>query len=254
MGIFKQISVFIFLFFLLLLSSQEASYAAGICDITGFDVSPEEQALFSRVNEWRMENKNAPSMQLSVPLNKAASWMAREVDNRTNVGHADYLGRNYPQRIIDCGFPSGTASGESIKVNASADGAFDWWVTYTENGMHAPTSFKCGGIGHYGNSWTAVYSTAVNGVCPDVSDIPEVTTVPSITQVNPSPGNSGCDPYSEGNSKGKITSQDLVLVRQEVAKIVNTNKGSCIFSPSTNATNAQELVKIRRVVAELESL
>lgn len=240
--------MFIFLSLLLLISSQKTSFAASTCDITGFDISPEELALFSRVNQWRIENKNAPSMQLSVPLNKAASWMAREVDNRTNVGHADYLGRNYPQRIIDCGFPSGTASGESIKVNANADKAFDFWVDYTGNGMHVPTSFKCGGIGHYGNSWTVVYSTAVNGTCPDVSNTPNVT--PTVTQI---PSGTVCDPYSEGESKGKLTVQDLVLVRSELAKIITTQKGSCLTVPATDKTSVVDLARLRRIIAKLES-
>lgn len=236
---------FVIIFFLLaFVFSPTNANAVTNCDTTGIEVTVDEQALFKRVSDWRVQNKNASPLQLSVPLNRAAQWFAKEVDSKTNNGHVDTLGRNWTQRFLDCGYPTSSGTGESIKVNATADAAFDWWVSYTGNGMHAPTAFKCGGIGHYGNSWVVTYGVAVNGICPDAEGGPISTPVPTSQPV--------CDPYSVGASVGKITIQDVLLLRQEVAELVSSNKGSCFTGSSTDKTSISDLIKARRMVAGLE--
>lgn len=61
-----------------------------------------------------------------------------------------------------------------------------------------------------------------------------------------------CDPYSEGSSNGKITIQDSLLIRNETAKLSNTNKGSCMTAPFTDATSIADLVRSRAKAAGLE--
>ena len=94
--------------------------------------------------------------------------------------------------------------------------------------------------------------------CTDPTDSPVSTNTPILTQpptvtVTPTPSSTTCDPYNGGGAT-KLNVQDLVLVRQEAAKILTTNKGSCITSPSTNPTSVLDVVKLRRVLAGLESL
>lgn len=252
--------IFVYLFcIVLLLGYTRPASAIESCTIDQIEVSASEQALFKRVSDWRVQNKNKPPLQLSVPLNRAASWMAREVDNRTNNGHVDSLGRNWTQRLLDCGYPTSQGTGESIKVNASADEAFNWWVEYTGNAMHAPTSFQCGGIGKYGNSWVVTYAVAVNGVCPEpvgsvVSTLtptktvtptltPTKTLTPTVTTVPQS-----CDP----DGSGGITLADLRLARRELAGLEITSKASCM-STANISTSFEDLRKIRRIIAGLES-
>ncbi|MBP7832560.1 MAG: hypothetical protein KA035_02195 [Candidatus Levybacteria bacterium] len=239
--------LFLLVGFVFLISNPSQVLALTNCTIDGVEVTAEEKALFDRVSNWRVQNKNKPPLQLSAPLNRAASWMAREVDNRTNNGHVDSLGRNWTQRLLDCGYPVSLGTGESIKVNASADEAFNWWVEYTGNAMHATTSFQCGGIGKYGNSWVVTYAVAVNGVCPEpvgnvVSTLtPTKTPIPTVTITS-----QFCDP----DGSGGITLADLRLARREIAGLELSKKASCMTGGST--TSLADLRKIRRIIAGLE--
>ena len=110
-------------------------------------------------------------------------------------------------------------------------------------------------IGKRLNLVQAIQSVSGN---TDPTDPPASTNTPIPTQSQTatatiSPSNTACDPYSSGGTP-KLNVQDLVLVRQEAAKILTTNKGSCITSPSTNPTTVLDVVKLRRVLAGLESL
>lgn len=87
------------------------------------------------------------------------------------------------------------------------------------------------------------YSTCTGEVSPTVSPTASTPTTPPTL---------ACDPYDVGISKGKITLQDSLLIRNEVAKLSSTNKGSCLTAPSTNATSIADLVRSRAMSAGLE--
>lgn len=59
-----------------------------------------------------------------------------------------------------------------------------------------------------------------------------------------------CDPIPGGG----FTIQDLLLVRQEVAKLVSTNKGSCLTGLPSDTTSIIDLGRARRIAAGLENL
>jgi hypothetical protein len=86
------------------------------------------------------------------------------------------------------------------------------------------------------------YSACAGEISPSS---PPLTITPTSTPV------SACDPYSDGLSLGKITLQDVLLIRNETAKLSSTNKGSCLTTPSSDATSIVDLIRSRAMSAGL---
>jgi uncharacterized protein YkwD len=115
--------------------------AAGDCTVAAADlaVDGDEAGLLVTINQYR-QSKGATPLSRSVPLDKAAAWMSRDMANRGYApgkehNHADSGGRLITQRQQDCGYPT-TDGQENIYegwgTNAqgfdygSAQAAFDW--------------------------------------------------------------------------------------------------------------------------------
>lgn len=77
-----------------------------------------------------------------------------------------------------------------------------------------------------------------------------VTNPPISQGATNTPIATQCDPF---NSGGTFTIQDLILVRQETAKLITGNKGSCLTAPGSDATSIIDLARSRRIVAGLEN-
>lgn len=77
-----------------------------------------------------------------------------------------------------------------------------------------------------------------------------VTNPPISQGATNTPIQSQCDPF---NSGGTFNIQDLILIRQEAAKLISGNKGSCLTTPRTDATSIVDLARARRIVAGLEN-
>lgn len=134
----------------------------------------------------------------------------------------------------------------------------NWWES-----LYSPVEFIQSGSKLYGDS---IYNNCVipgssptiapTTVTPTVTKTvtPKVTpTVTPKTSATTTPGSITCDPYALGNSAGKLTIQDLALVRQEAVRLLTSNKGSCLTVPFTDRTNVLDVVRLRRILAGLES-
>lgn len=89
----------------------------------------------------------------------------------------------------------------------------------------------------------------VSGNTTTNTPIPTSTRTPTVTFPP-----TACDPDAVGTSAGVIDFADLRFIRRELAGIVNTNKGSCLTSPSSDTTSFSDLRRARRIIAGLEPL
>jgi len=64
-----------------------------------------EQSMLAQINQYREQNGLA-ALPISYLLTKTAAWMAVDTANRgsLNAGHIDSLGRNWEERLADCGY------------------------------------------------------------------------------------------------------------------------------------------------------
>lgn len=174
-----------------------------------------------------------------------------------------------------------TASGTGPNCSSNPAGKSFWaqaGVTQTYPGCayennYAPSPLNCPASSNQGlfsaGTTTSVMSSAgcgsvqfdvveqywiKNYILPKYSACTGDVTPTTSPSSSPSPTASiqVCDPYDEGSSKGRINIQDVLLIRNEVAKLTNTNKGSCLVEPRTGATTIADLLKSRRMSAGLE--
>ncbi|HEY7270244.1 MAG TPA: CAP domain-containing protein, partial [Dehalococcoidia bacterium] len=97
------------------------------CNVSDLTVDSEERAFLTLINNYRAQN-GAPTLTISVNLNRSASWMALDLGAKNYFSHTDSLGRDPSKRAQDCGFPGG--AGENIAAGTvidTAQEAFDLW-------------------------------------------------------------------------------------------------------------------------------
>ena len=136
----------------------------------------------------------------------------------------------------------------------------NWWEA-----LYDPVGFIEGGNKLYGSSLYNIcapdgkISPTLTLQPTTIMQTPTVTPKPTIANTTPtsvvtpivSPSLI-CDPYSEGDSAGKINIQDVILVRDEVLRRVKSNKGSCLTGIVTDPTRITDLIKARRLVSKFE--
>ena len=97
------------------------------CDVADLTVDTAEIDFLNLLNAYRVENALQP-LTMSANLNRAASWMARDLAINDYFDHTDLLGRSAGTRIRDCGGAGST--GENIGAGTQRDTAqeqFDAW-------------------------------------------------------------------------------------------------------------------------------
>lgn len=142
--------------------SAPADAAGQPCDTLNAGVSPQEQQLFDAVNSWRAGNLGQPPMQLSGPANRAAQWFAEAMIAGDTSGHTDQYGRQWAQRLIDCGWVLNISSGEALAGFGSSNQAYGSTPAEAlaimtdltpghQNGVQAPVPWECVGVGYWTN-------------------------------------------------------------------------------------------------------
>ena len=102
-------------------------HAAGDCTVADLTFDSEERRFAEIINQYRREN-GRPELTVSENLNRAASWMAKDMADKGYFSHEDSLGRGSEERGRDCG--TTTKIGENIAAGPSRDTAqevFDAW-------------------------------------------------------------------------------------------------------------------------------
>ena len=183
------------------LGGDEARAASGPCNPASPAVAANEAELWTQVNAWRAANLGAPAMTLSGPANAAAQWFAEAMIAGTTSGHSDQYGRNWADRLADCGFPGRFGSGEGLAGFGSSDPSFGTTPPQAlssmvanpnhQNAVNAPVAWACGGVGFATNPspspGTLRYAWVILGVqtfsaCP--GDTPVATPSPTATHAN----------------------------------------------------------------------
>lgn len=144
-------------------------------------------------------------MQLSGPVNRAAQWFAEAMIAGSSSGHIDTYGRNWVQRLVDCGYSAywANGSGEALAGFGSSNPAFGSTVGEAfafmtssspgnQNGVQAPIAWRCGGVGYATNpsagqgqlryAWVVVVAQYSNASCPE----PATASTPSSATTSPS--------------------------------------------------------------------
>ncbi len=97
------------------------------CDTGDTSLDGEEQAFLGLINQYRAQN-GLGALTVSTNLNRAATWMTRDMASNGYFSHTDSLGRAPYNRAIDCGYPQG--AGENLAAGggwATGQAAFDAW-------------------------------------------------------------------------------------------------------------------------------
>ena len=106
--------------FATLRAGEPARAAFGPCDPLSPGVSSLEAELLSQVNGWRADAFGAPAMTAAGPANAAAQWFAEAMVADETQGHTDVFGRDWVDRLLDCGWTGRFASGEALAGFGSA--------------------------------------------------------------------------------------------------------------------------------------
>lgn len=163
---------------------------------------------------------------------------------------------------------SNSASGKSFWAQAGVTQTYQG-CAYENN--YAPSPLNCPASANQGlfsaGTTTSVMSSAgcgsvqfdtveqywiKNYILPKYSACADDITPTAPQSPSPTKADQMCDPYDEGMSRGIISIQDVLLIRGEVAKLVDTNKGNCLADPLNGPTSIADLIRSRRISAGLE--
>ncbi len=205
-----------------LVRRDAAEAATGPCGTTHDSLNAEETEFIALLQQWRDTHMLIPAgtgsspLTSSMPLNKAAAWFAEyQVNANSPGGHFDNFGRNWQDRVRDCGYDPywWYGSGEGVYALASSqvldigpgeavDGPPSNGVTYPGSGATAGDQnpaypFKCVGAAVARSAdgkrvaWVVVLAQfPVNSTCPlpgngtpptPPDDTPTATATPTKT-------------------------------------------------------------------------
>ncbi|MBI5947726.1 MAG: hypothetical protein HY875_06285 [Chloroflexi bacterium] len=197
---------------------HSAEAATGPCGTTHDWLSAEESEFIALLQQWRNTHTLYPPggsspLTPSMPLNKAAAWFAEyQVNAGSPGGHGDNYGRDWKDRVRDCGYDSywWYGSGEGVYALASSqvldigpDEAVDGppynGVTYPGSGatvgdVHPSYPFKCVGAAVARSAdgkrvaWVVVLAQfPLNSTCPEPGGgaPPTVTTATNTPTATP---------------------------------------------------------------------
>ena len=112
---------------LALVSPPRASLAGPNCDANG-TIDSQEQAFLDLINDYRAGN-GLNRLVFSDTLNQAAAWKSTHMATNDYFSHDDRgLGRDFADRLRDCGYTANTWLAENIAAgNSAASATFDQW-------------------------------------------------------------------------------------------------------------------------------
>ena len=141
------------------------------CDVSDMTFDAQEQEFLRLINQYRAQNGRS-ALTASVNLNRAASWMARDLAVNARFSHTDSLGRSASTRVANCdGRPY---NGENIAagtIKDTAAEAFEMWRTSSgHNANMLNGSYTQIGIARYYEAgapyrwyWVTDFSTTNDG-------------------------------------------------------------------------------------------
>ena len=183
------------------------------CSVSDMSFDAEEQEFLRLVNQYRAQNGRG-ALTASVNLNRAASWMARDMAVNRYFSHTDSLRRSFSTRISNCdGKPYNAENIAAGTVSDTAAEAFAMWRNSSgHNANMLNGTYKQIGIARYYDAsspyrwyWVTDYSTTIDGTNagggstgggtnPSPTPSPTATAQPPAAPANPtavmtSPGN-----------------------------------------------------------------
>lgn len=149
----------------------QTAHALTNCNVSDNSFDAQEQEFLRLINQYRAQNGRS-ALTASINLNRAASWMARDMAVNRYFSHTDSLGRSSSTRIQQCdGRPN---TGENIAagtIKDTAAEAFEMWRNSSgHNANMLNSSYRQIGIARYydANSpykwyWVTTFSTSNDG-------------------------------------------------------------------------------------------
>jgi uncharacterized protein YkwD len=183
------------LFVMSLAGGARPALALTNCSVSDLTFDSEEQEFLRLVNQYRAQNGTA-AMTASVNLNRAASWMARDLAVNRYFSHTDSAGRAPAGRVANCdGSPY---VGENIAagtIKDTAAEAFEMWRTSSgHNANMLNGSYKQIGIARYYDAgapyrwyWVTDFSTSNDGTNASGSGGGATATATSSPSPSPTP-------------------------------------------------------------------
>lgn len=160
--------------------------ATGDCTVSSEDLTQNslEKQVFDEINSYRA-SKNLGQLQDLDSLRKAASWMSTDMANTGNFAHTDSTGRDFTQRLKDCGNTGGM--GEIIQRNPSTSAVTlvtNWKNSPGHNAIMIKDSYKYMGVAQKGSYWTVDFVDRVGTQTTQPTVKPTITTTqPTVTKV-----------------------------------------------------------------------
>lgn len=166
-----------------------------------------EQEYMRILNEHRESLGKGP-LRLSEKLSRAAQWQAEDMVENNYFSHNDSLGRNFQQRISDCGINS--IASENIATSmSSARAAFDAWQASTQGhkANMENASWTQTGISRVVSGgrirWSQTFSGGNDGTSPDLEN-PNEPNPTSTLSPTPTTGTGLCTGTGTNNISGVV--------------------------------------------------
>jgi hypothetical protein len=125
------------------------------CSVADLSVDSTELALLSLINNYRAQN-GVPPLTMSANLNRAASWMARDMALNNRLSHTDSLGRDFGLRLRQCEVNMNASLGETLGAGqTTAQSIFDGWRNSPGHRsiMLSGTYVQVGLARYFGSTW-----------------------------------------------------------------------------------------------------
>ncbi len=147
------------------------AFALSNCTVSDNTFDAQEQEFLRLINNYRAQNGRS-ALTASVNLNRASSWMARDLAVNRYFSHTDSTGRSVSTRVANCdGKPY---NGENIAagtIKDTAAEAFEMWRTSSgHNANMLNSSYRQIGIARYYDAsapyrwyWVTDFSTTNDG-------------------------------------------------------------------------------------------
>jgi uncharacterized protein YkwD len=180
----------------------DSSAASEITDCTVSDTlmenDAEEKKVLTLINNYR-EAKGLDALTFQEDLNRSAAWQSKDMSSRDKLDHTDSTGREFIDRVQDCGFKPFTIAKENIgEGQATADEIFTGWKKSAEHNENMLCE-ECTQIGlardRQGTDGTWYWTMDIGTLLETEPTEPEVSETPSVSITeSPEPTDSEQEP------------------------------------------------------------
>ena len=195
-------------------------------------IDDEEREFLRLINNYRADN-HLPPLVLSESLTRASSWKSQDMAANNYFAHNDTpSGREWVQRLRDCGYEFNAWMGENIAAgNDTAAATFEQWRNSPgHNANMLSENFNAIGIGRYyrasGATFRWYWTTDFGGIAEAAGDVNcsgLADTVDAMLILQRLAGLGialPCAGSADVNGDGSVNSTDALLVLQYAAGLV----------------------------------